>query len=354
MIPEKMKSVVMTSPRAVELHEYAVPELTENGVLIQIKSAAICTIDQRPYAGVTKGFFPRVGGHEGAGVVIATGKNVVNTKVGDHVTVGRIHCGVCENCIKGRGHCLNAPDFGGPGGEKPSIEKPQNLFGSFSQYIVRNENEFFHIPETLNFSHAALAEPLSDVVHSIRRSRLALGETCVIIGAGIMGILHAQVARNIGARVIVSEVDAARRDRVAEFADYVVNPKETDPREFVKSLTGGRGSDVVFFAIAVSSMFEQAYSMLAETGRIMVYSNQHPDDPFGLRLGQIHRSEFEIIGTSGSLDLDFVNAVELMSFGKMNMEKVIHGEYPITKCKEAFDQSIVPGTYRVVIKMDEE
>jgi len=136
-------------------------------------------------------------------------------------------------------------------------------------------------------------------------------------------------------------------------ADYVINPLETDPVQFTKDLTGGRGVDVVFFAIAISKMFEQCYSMLSASGRIIVYSSQHPDDPYPLKLGQIHTLEKEIIGAIDSSRRDIFVALEMMAYGKLNMDLVIAGVYPLANCRDAFEASIVPGTYRVIIRLDE-
>lgn len=354
MIPEKMKSVVVTGVHEVSVHEYPVPAFNDDQVLVQVKRASICTIDQRPYDGKVKSFFPRVGGHEGAGVVVAVGANVKGFAVGDKVTVGRIHCGVCQNCILGLGHCEHGPNFSKPA-EPPTLEAPFNLMGCFSQYIARKANEIHKVPDEVDFEYASVVEPLSDVVHSVRRSRLAMGETCVILGAGIMGLLHAQVARSIGARVILVELDPARRERAREVgADFVIDPDETDPAEAVRTITQGRGADVVFYIMSGGKLFDQYYEMLAVTGRMMVYSNQIPDEPHPIRLGRHHTMEREIIGTASSVDADFYRALRLIQFGRVDISRVINRSYALSECKQAYDDACVPNTYRCVIRMDEE
>ncbi|MCD8068621.1 MAG: zinc-binding dehydrogenase [Lachnospiraceae bacterium] len=354
MIPEKMKAVVVTGVHEAQIHEYNVPEYGDDQLLIKVMRSSICTIDQRPYDGKVKSYFPRVGGHEGAGTVVAVGKNVKGYAVGDNVTVGRIHCMTCQNCILGLGHCVNGPNFGKPAVE-PTIDTPMNLQGCFSQYIVRKPTEVFKFPAEVNFEYACITEPLSDVVHSIRRSRLAMGETCVIIGAGIMGIIHIQVAKRVGARVIMAEMDPQRREKALKAgADFVVDPANEDIGEFVSKVTEGRGVDVVFYSIASSKFFDQYYKLLAVPGRIVIYSNQIPDEPVPIKLGNLHTYEYEIIGTVGSVDRDFLLAIKLMQSGAVDMSQVIEGTYALSDCKKAYDDACLPNTYRCVIRMDEE
>lgn len=354
MIPEKMKSVVVTGVHEVSVHEYDVPAYSDDQVLVQVKRASICTIDQRPYDGKVKSFFPRVGGHEGAGVIVAAGANVKGFAVGDKVAVGRIHCGVCQNCILGLGHCVHGPNFSKPD-VPPTIEAPFNLMGCFSQYIVRKPSEIHKVPDEVDFECASVVEPLSDVVHSVRRSRLALGETCVILGAGIMGLLHVQVARSIGARVIVVELDPVRRENARKAgADFVIDPAEKDPAEAVKAITNGRGADVVYYIMSGGKLFDQYYEMLAIAGRMMVYSNQIPDEPHPIKLGRHHTMEREIIGTASSVDVDFYRALRLIQFGKVDISLVINKSYALQDCKTAYDDACRPNTYRCVIRMDEE
>ena len=229
------------------------------------------------------------------------------------------------------------------------------MSGCFAQYVLRKEGGVYKISDSTSFEQAAITEPLADVVRSIRRSRLSFGQTCVIVGAGIMGLLHVQMAKNVGARVIVSEVDPVRRANAQKAgADIVINPMEVDPVKFVMDLTDGYGVDVVFYAIAISKLFDQHLKMVCPEGRIMIYSNQIPDDPYELKLGALHGSNKEIIGTVGYAEKDALRALEMVAFGKVKMDLVISETFPITQCKEAFDASIVPLTYRVVIKMDEE
>jgi threonine dehydrogenase-like Zn-dependent dehydrogenase len=168
-----------------------------------------------------------------------------------------------------------------------------------------------------------------------------------------MGLLHTQVAKDLGARVIVSEPDVRRHERALKSgADFVIDPSKEDPVQFIKEHTGGYGADVVFYAIANTAAFPPSMKMLDYAGRIVCYSSQHPDDPVPIKIGSVHSQEHEIIGTIGSTADDFSRAVELLEQKKLQMDLVIDHVVPFENYIDAFEKSIIPNTYRVVLTMD--
>jgi L-iditol 2-dehydrogenase len=311
------------------------PKPGHGQVLLRILATAICTVDQRAYRGVTHPKFPVVQGHEAVGEVVELGEGVTFLQLGDHVILGRHQCFACRNCRKGENGCLD----------------PSRIpFNYFSEYIVRDVPVLTKVSKDVPAEWAAIGEPISCVVHSIKRSRLKAGETCAIIGAGIMGLLHTQIAKDMGAKVIVSEPDARRRERALQCgADFVVDPTKEDAAQFIKDHNDGFGADVVYFAIAIPKAFPQAMEMLDRAGRIICYSSQHPDEPVPLKIGEIHSREYEIIGTIGSTADDFTRAGKLLDEKKLKMDLVIDHILPFENFVEAFEKSIVPGTYRVVM-----
>jgi L-iditol 2-dehydrogenase len=347
-----MRAVTFIDTGKLEMREYPVPKPEYGQALVRIKASALCTIDQRAYKGVTKPKFPVVQGHEAMGEVVATGDGVIDIYPGDHVIIGRNTCGSCHFCRKNINACVNRlrPN------EKFVNAGPDDLkapMGLFAEYAIKNQADLTRVSKDVKPEWAAIGEPISCVAHSVKRSRLKAGETCVVIGAGIMGLLHTQVAKDMGATVIVSEPDPGRQERARKSgADYVVDPAKEDPVKFVREHTGEFGAEVVFFAIAVSSAFPQSMEMLERAGRIVCYSSQHPDDPVPIKIGAVHSSEYEIIGTLGSSPDDFSRAAELLNQKKLKMDLVIDHVVPFDNYVDAFEKSIVPGTYRVVLKME--
>src|SRR5207302_2564728 len=149
--------------------------------------------------------------------------------------------------------------------------------GGLAEYKVVPARAAFEIPVELSFDEAALAEPVSCVVHSVRALEPQLGDDVVVIGAGPMGLLNALVLKRRGARVIVCELDAARREKAKALgADVVIDPAATDPIWEVRALTGGRGADAVVAAVGSARVDALAFGMVAKTGKVALFASAHP------------------------------------------------------------------------------
>lgn len=195
-----------------------------------------------------------------------------------------------------------------------------------------------------------MTEPLACCVHSVGRANIQLGEDVVIIGGGIMGQYHVMLAKRRGARVILSEVDPARRALAENLgADITLNPMEQDPVEFVKGITDGRGADVVFNTTAIPSVVPQAIAMVGKGGRMIQYSSMHPDAPTPVSPQLLHGSEIILTGSISSDGHDFFTANRLLSGGIIDCKPLIDHTVPFAQAQAAFEAAVVPGTFRVII-----
>ncbi len=345
---QTMKAAFITEVGKCEIREVERPVPGPGEVLIQNKACALCTWETRVFYGIKNRQFPYVEGHEVSGIVAEKGPGVSDDfAVGEKVIVRKFYsCGRCYYCKKGLGtQCLNV--------DKDPNEKRFTANGGFCEYMVVPEADLFKCGQDLPFEVTALAEPLSCVIHSIDKARIDLGDDVLIIGAGIMGILHLQVAKLKGARVIVCELDAKKRELAASLgADVVFTPQEHDTVEYVRELTEGRGADVVFNLASSATISQISLQAVAPAGRIIAYSSQHPDTPVGVPFGDVHNREYEIIGSVSPTVHDFQRAAKLISMEAINLNAVIEKVFPFEQCQEAF-ASAVPGTYRMVLQIGE-
>ena len=164
----------------------------------------------------------------------------------------------------------------------------------------------------------SLEKPLSrnrlPVVHSLEIGEPRLGDDVVIMGGGVMGMLHLIVSKMRGARTIMSEPDEARRNLAAELGcDVLIDPSKEDPVEAVNRLTGGRGAEVVFNTTAISAVAEQTVQMTGNLGRCVMYSSQHPDIPIEVSANWLHNSEAIVTGAVSPTVYSFRAAVNLLS-----------------------------------------
>lgn len=343
---EMMNAVAVTGERKVEIIDMDKPTPKPGQILIQIKACALCTWEQRVYTGVSKQQLPLVGGHEIAGEIVQLGGDVDprTFKIGNRVAVRILNrCGACYYCRHGEENLC--PDTG-----KLLLTGPIYGMGGLAQFICADPSKIWVYPDDIGFNEIALTEPVACVLNSMEKGDPQIADDVVVIGGGIMGVLHLMCAKLRGARVIVSEPDDRRREFTRKLGcDAAVNPREEDPVEAVRALTGGRGADVVFNTTAIASVAEQAVRMTGNLGRCVMYSSQHPDAPVAVSPNWLHNSEAVLTGAVSPSVRSFDRAARLLAKGLLDVKPLISGVYDYTKSEEAFRQAVSPDTYRVVV-----
>ena len=343
---EMMKVAAITDVGKTQILEVEKPVPRAGEILVQIKACALCTTEQRVFRGITDPPKPYMGGHEAAGVVVGLGDELVEDwEIGQRVILRTFpSCGVCYYCKKGyNNQCINLHKVRGRHG----------LQAGLAEYIALPEYQLFPYNGALTFPEAAIGEPVSCVTHSITLAQIDLGDDVVIIGAGIMGMLHLQLAKLRGARVLVAEIDPARQQIARELgADVVFSPKEVDQVAFVRAQTGGRGADVVINTTSIYEVAGQAMQMSAKLGRTILYAAQHPDEPVPVKLGEMHSRETKLIGTVSPTTDDFRRATKLLEMGAVNVKPLIAHVVPFADFQKALELA-TPGTYRVVVSMEQ-
>jgi threonine dehydrogenase-like Zn-dependent dehydrogenase len=342
-VPPTMRAGVLVAPLALELRSFRTPRPGRGEVLVRVKATALCTWEQRTYQGIQSIKTPFVGGHETAGIVVAVGDGVRLLSVGDHVALGPVACDECYYCRRGlAARCeqflaaVVLDDTWGPWG--------------LAEYKLVPARAAFVVPKSLSFEEAALAEPVSCVVHSVQALQPELGDDVVVIGAGPMGLLNALVLKRRGARVLVVELDAARRSKAGELgADVVLDPSEGDVVSAVKDLTGGRGADAVIAAAGSARVDELAFAMIGKTGKVVLFASAYPSPALNVDHNLIHKSEVDVLGVEGKSVDDFRIAVKLLSDRLIDVRPLIDGLVPLSKLEEAFQRAVRPETYRIVV-----
>lgn len=341
---------VIVGERQVKLERVPIPEPADNEVLIKVAYCAICTWEQRVYSGVFK-TYPLVGGHEVSGVVERVGKGVDHVQPGDKVIVsGLYRCGMCDNCRRGFSNmCVNVYSAPTPEGQIPGP-------GGFGEYITRKGEEVFKLAPDVALEEAALGEPIACVVRSIKKADIKPGDRVMVVGGGIMGLLHMQIAKGRAAKVILSEPDPDRR-AIAEGmgVDGVVDPTAPDFADQVKALTNG-GPTVVFVAVSVPKAVEQALSVVAPGGKVLLYASQPKGSTITVDPNLFHHKEIILTGTVSQVPEDFHDAAALISSGKLDLAPLLTSFYPLSDIAAALDEAVKNQgkgvNFRVVVQTD--
>ncbi|MEL7602771.1 MAG: zinc-binding dehydrogenase [Bacillota bacterium] len=349
MIPEKMKAIVISEPHKAEVRELSTPKPAEGEILVCIEKCLLCTWEQRIFGGGDVAL-PFVPGHEISGRVAAIPEGTLTMlQVGDPVVVKTYDsCGQCEFCYRGDDNLC--------------IGKPKRRFydgipgaGGLAQYIAIASNRVYALPRAdADLEIAAFSEPLACCLRSMEQAEITFGEDVVIVGGGIMGQLHSLLAQKRGARVILVEPDAARREMASRMGAHVVlDPIGIDPIQAIKDLTGGRGAHVIFYTVNVLKLAADYIEALAKKGRMVYYGSFHPSGDVPFNPNKIHYSEKRLTGSYSPTAKGFWMASRVLGYELVDVKPFITERYPMSQCQTAFERAISPETYRVLIDLTE-
>lgn len=334
-----MRAAKYTGERRIEVLDAETQPPAADEVTIRVAFNGICGTDLHIIQGHmdTRVAMPAVIGHEMSGVISAVGPEVTSLTVGQPVTVMPLRwCGECAACLAGHQHICQRLDFVG-------IDSP----GALQEEWTVPASLVVPLPDGVSLEHAALVEPLAVAVHDVRRSRLAAGETAVVIGGGPIGQLIAVVARATGADVILAEPDADRRTFAAQQGTTVVDPVGGDLAAVVEDHTKGAGADVVFEVAGTRGTALDATRHARTRGRV-VFVAIHPE-PVPVDLHRIFWRELEVLGARVYEREDFERAVELLASGAVPADALITRVVPLEDTAEAFDALLSASAMKILV-----
>jgi len=233
----KMKAMVFYEPENMKLEEIDIPEIGPDEVLVRVKACGICGSDIAYYYGLSSletetGKGPLVLGHEFSGEIIEIGeipKSLGLFKEGDRVSVDPVqYCNACEICKKGYVNlCENKSVLG------------VSVDGAFAEYVKSKYTSIFKLPDNVTFEQGAFTEPLADAMYAVQNLEVNLGDFCVVIGPGPIGLAEAQLIKSNGAGVVVVLGTRDYRLEIAKKngADYVFNISDKNSKYYVEDIT---------------------------------------------------------------------------------------------------------------------
>ena len=340
---EKMKAALLYGVRDVRVEEVPVKQPAPDQALIRIRACGICPTDVRSYTGLRKSAsFPRTLGHEWVGEIVEMGDNFHGFNVGDRVAANwRAICGDCYYCRRGIfNYCLNM--------------QRDKVRGGFYEYGVSIASNLRLIPDDVSYEEAAFAEPLACCTNGNQESRITVGDDVVIIGAGPIGLLHVQLAKHKGARVIVSELIESRLEVAKELgADDTVCPSKEDAIERVMELTEGRGANAVIVAIGTPEASQTGIDMAGICGSVNFFAGMYPSAEIPLDPNLIHYKQLVVTGSHDFTPHHFTTALKLVQYGIVKVKPIISHVLPLEDIASAFDIVAERRGLKVVIKMSD-
>ncbi|PXZ02256.1 zinc-dependent dehydrogenase [Gilliamella apicola] len=343
-----MKASVCYKQNDLRTEDLPIPEISDNEVLIKMLACGLCGTDIQKIRGDTVNK-PTVLGHEVVGEIVKKGKNVSKFEIGDRViTAIHVPCFTCHYCNKG--HYTICEQFRtnniDPGGFAEFIRIPELHLNHLTHKVSNNVTD----------EEATLIEPIACCLHGLKQADIRPNDSVLIMGAGTIGILHAQLAKIKGAnKVIVSDMSKFKLKKVLNVGcDYAINIKEKNIIDEVNKITDGQGVDVIVIAAGVSSLVADAVNMVRRAGKIIVFSGFDKNKLVTIDVSRFFKDEISIIGTYSVTPYEFPEALDLLEKRKLNTKEMITHVYPLNKLSEAIDISTNPEqpVLKVIIKAE--
>jgi 2-desacetyl-2-hydroxyethyl bacteriochlorophyllide A dehydrogenase len=340
LVPVSMQRVVV-SAGGVTVVDAPVPSPGPGEVLVRMVVAGVCGSDTHALAGkhpfITLPYPP---GHEVSGTVAAVGAGVTAVTAGQRVTLEPfLPCWECKQCRAGRQNICERLRFFGCAHDQ----------GGMAEWFTVDQRRLHVVPDELDWTAAALIEPVSTPVHAIGLAGGVRDRTVAILGAGTIGLLMLQVARAYGAKRIVLTARSARsRERAAKFGpDAVVDATAADAVGQVRAALG-ESADVVFDCVAEQSTIGQALA-LADKGGTVVVVGVPPAD-VSIPLPMIQDSQLRLQGSATYLPDDFAEAMRLLIAGAVAVDDMVTSVRPLAEAAEAFAEAASGEHIKVLLK----
>jgi L-iditol 2-dehydrogenase len=264
VLEEYMKLVYEDVPR---------PEVAPDEVLVKVEACGICGSDVHGLDGSTgRRRPPLIMGHEASGVVAEVGPAVEGWAAGDRVTFDSTLYRL-DDWYTLRGLC-NLSDGRRVLGVSPGEYRRD---GAFAEYVAVPQHVLYRLPAGVSFVQAAMVEPVAVAAHAVGLTPIAVGDTAVVVGAGMIGLCLVQVARAAGcARVFALDVEPERRELAGKLGAEVLDPRRDDVAQVVARATGGRGADAAFEAVGTAETVNAAIAVARRGATVTLVGNRAP------------------------------------------------------------------------------
>ena len=321
-----MKATLYEGNKTFNVIEKEIEQPGKGEVRIKVAYVGVCGTDVHIYHGMMdkRVHIPETIGHEMSGVIDAVGEGVSNFAIGDKVVVRPLDDRLVKPSDKGFNHICEELKFIG-------IDSP----GAMQEYWNVPAFTLHKLKKDTDLKLAALIEPLSVATHDVRMSGLKAGETAVVLGGGPIGLLVAMVAKEVGAKVIVSEVNEKRIAKAKELGLNAVNPTKLDLVKYVREQTEGRLADVVFEVAGVQPALDVMTEVAGIRGRIVmvaIHGQKKEVDLF-----KFFWKELKLIGARVYEKEDYEKSIRLITANELPFEEMITDVQPLSNIQKVFE-----------------
>jgi L-iditol 2-dehydrogenase len=330
-----MLAALLYGKEDLRIEEVPTPTIMDDEILLRVKAASICGTDLRMYKNGLDGIDesnPRILCHEFAGTIEEIGARVEGYHVGQRVAVApNIGCGICDLCVSGKSqHCSKLVALG------------IHLDGGFAEYVkipaaaIRLGN-VTPIADSVSYEAAAQNEAFSCAYCAFERYNVFPGETVVIVGAGAIGLMHAQLAKMAGAaKIIMNDLSEERLSEIKEIEPSIITIKD-NLQARVKEETNGEGANVVITACSAAAAQQMAFELAGLDGRVNFFGGlPKGKSVVGLDTNVIHYKQLVVTGTTRSSHEHYRKTLGFIAAGLVNVDRLVTHKFPLADIETAF------------------
>ncbi len=319
-----MKGMVLTAPKDVSAQDVEQPTPGEGETLVRVTETGICGTDLKIYQGGIPVDYPRILGHESVGEVVSGGTLAPGTSI---IVDPAYFCGTCFQCRNGQMHiCPNGGLIG------------RDVDGGFAEYLVAPSENVHALPDGMDITHAPLIQPMTTCLHAQRLANIFPGEAVIVIGLGVTGLLHVQLAKAHGAYPVIGITRSKwKRDLAEELgADLTIDPTTDVKAQVIEATSDRGGADLVIESVGQLSIVAQAIDLVRIGGRIL---------PFGivtategeLPFYDLYFKEIQVVNARVAKPEDFPACIDFVQRGTVDLGPLITDVVPLMEMNTALD-----------------
>ena len=328
-----MKALVLENYKNLVYKEVPDPVIAANEVLVKVMACGICGSDVHGFDGSTgRRIPPIIMGHEASGVIVQKGADVKKWMEGDRVTFDSTVYPLEDwYTLQGK---YNLSENREVLGVSPGTYRRN---GAFAEYIAIPQHILYKIPDSVSFEEAAMVEAVAVGLHAVNLSGIRTGETCLVTGAGMIGVFIIKLLRLSGAsKIIALDINAPHLLNAEKAgADLALNPNDEKADEKIKAIAGIRGVDLSFEAVGISETVNIAIESVRKGGTVILVGNITPQVDFPLQ--KVVTRELRVLG-SCAIRGEYEAVLDLLESGKIKVDDQISKVAPLSEGAVWFDK----------------
>ena len=324
-----MKVGMYYNNRDVRIEEQPIPEMGDSDILMKVEACGICGSDIMEWYRIKRA--PVVLGHEVTGKIVDVGKDIRGFSIGDRIcSTHHVPCDECRYCL--RGYHTTCSTFHNENNFAP---------GGFSQFLRISGRSVpkgtLKLPDSISYEQGSFIEPLGTVIRGLREVSIVPGDTVLVLGAGVIGLLHIKLARILGAaNIIATDIHDYRLDMAKKFGADNVAIADVEIMDFVQEVNHGRLADKVIVSTGALTAAKMGLKSVDSGGTVLFFAVPRPEEQLELDINAFWRESKNIKVSYGAAPLDNIQAMDLIESGRIDVTDMITHRLPLNEIQEGF------------------